>query len=116
MKEKLIPERLKAVREAQNLSLPEAARRTGIDKTSLWRYEQGEMGPSDAALRILAMYLSTSVDYLTGKTDDSGPDVKPMRIKEYYDLSKFIEIFQELTPSQQDVVKMVMLEFIKLRD
>ena len=110
MKEKLIPERLTKAREALGLSLPEAARKTGIDKAAFWRYEQGIMGPSETALRILAIYLDTSVPYLTGKTEDPAPDMFQISANRKQDVLRFLSLFDKLTERQQKLVEMIIEE------
>ena len=104
MKGKLVPERLKAAREAKGLSLPEAAKAIGIDKAALWRYEHGEMGASDTAIRILAMYLGTSVDYLTGVTDNPAPVVLPVDVQSYQNIGKLISGFLQLDERAQELI------------
>jgi transcriptional regulator with XRE-family HTH domain len=49
--------RLRTVREAQDLSLREAARRSGIDAAQLSRVERGESGLSINSLHALARVL-----------------------------------------------------------
>ena len=104
MKGKLIPERLKAAREAKGLSLTDAAKAIGIDKAALWRYEHGEMGVSDTAIRILAIYLGTSVDYLTGVTNNPAPVVLLVDVQSYQNISKFISGFLQLSDNFQELI------------
>lgn len=111
MKGKLIPERLKAAREAKGLSLPDAAKAIGIDKAALWRYEHGEMGASDTATRILAMYLGTSVDYLTGMTDDPAPDILPVSVDS--GTADFVCDYALLDEEQQEVILSIIRIFRK---
>jgi len=104
MREKLIPERLISIRETRGLSIPEAAKLTGIDKTAFWRYEQGTVGPSDAAIRILALYLDTSVEYLTGTTDDPTPTIIPVDIREYPGCTELLLEFKRLGSSDKALI------------
>ena len=113
MKGKLIPERLKTAREAKGLSLPDAAKAIGIDKAALWRYEHGEMGASDAAIRILAMYLGTSVDYLTGATDNPAPAIILVDVKDQQKITRLLSGFQKIEYEQQDLILMIIDAFIK---
>lgn len=100
----LVPERLRAVREQLGISSAEAARKTGIDKSIYWRYEQGVISASDTAIRILAMYLGTSVSYLTGETDDMTPDVIPVSYSTYRRLQAYADKFVGLKTEQQDLL------------
>ena len=80
MGKKLLPDRLKQIREALGITSAEAARRTGADKSTYAKYESGTAFPSAPMLRIMAMHLGTSVAYLTGEADDSAPDVLPVAV------------------------------------
>lgn len=112
MKNKLIPERLTGIREARGLSIPEAAKQTGIDKTAFWRYEQGAVGPSDTALRILALYLHTSEDYLTGRTDDPEPHAIVVNVSGQQELEKLLTAYKKLSIPQQEIILALMYMFI----
>ena len=71
MKPALIPERLVKARENLNLNKAQAADLMGLSPIGYLRYEQGLRVPSAQMLRIIALTFNTSVDYLTGQTDDS---------------------------------------------
>ena len=71
----LIPNRLISVREKQNLTKAEAARKIGLTAASYVRYEAGDRSPSPQVLMTIAEKLGTSVSFLSGKTDDISPDV-----------------------------------------
>ena len=70
----LIPERLKDRREALGLNKTNAARKIGLTQSGYVRYENGERKPTIQTIEAIAASLSTSVDYLIGKTDDPSPD------------------------------------------
>lgn len=69
MSAKLIPERLKIVRENMGITMAEASRRLNLSKIGYCRYEYGERGPSQQTLEIIAQCFNTSVEYLTGLSD-----------------------------------------------
>ena len=71
----LIPERLKNARENLGLSKAEAARQIGLTAASYVRYESGDRCPSLQVIQSIAEELGTSVAFLTGKTDDTSPNI-----------------------------------------
>ena len=71
----LSPERLKAMRESRGITAPELAQIACLDKSTYYRYEQGMAVPSGPTLRLLSLFLGTSMAYLCGKTDDPTPDL-----------------------------------------
>ena len=58
MSAKLIPERLKIVRENMGITMAEASRRLNLSKIGYCRYEYGERVPSQQTLEIIAQYLT----------------------------------------------------------
>lgn len=67
-------DRLKEKREQRGWSKLEASEYMGMPQSVYLRYESGERSPSYTALRDMALTLGTTVEYLTGKTDDDSPD------------------------------------------
>lgn len=57
-------EKLKHLREHQELSQKEVCRRIGLPCSTYSRYEGGDTQPNLAALRLLAKFFDVSVDYL----------------------------------------------------
>lgn len=53
MSAKLIPERLKFVRENMGITMAEASRRLNLSKIGYCRYEYGERVPSQQTLEII---------------------------------------------------------------
>jgi transcriptional regulator with XRE-family HTH domain len=74
MSTQLISERIKKARENLGITMAEASRRLNLSKIGYCRYEYGERTPSSQTLDVIARCFNTSVDYLTGKTDDMSPD------------------------------------------
>ena len=72
--ESMIAERLKIARERKGINKAEAARQLNLSKIGYGRYESSERIPSSQTLEVIAQCFHTSVDYLTGKTDDFSPD------------------------------------------
>ncbi|SNU07816.1 Helix-turn-helix [Lachnospiraceae bacterium] len=62
MQPTLIPENLKAAREAMGITKVEAARRMNIPQSSYVRYENGVRKPTHATIIQMAQVLNTSAD------------------------------------------------------
>ena len=74
MNEQLLSERIKIARKNLGITKAEAARRLNLSKIGYCRYEYGERTPSIQTLEVIAKCFNTSIDYLTGETDDITPD------------------------------------------
>ena len=86
MNEQLISERIKKAREKLGITKAEASRRLNLSKIGYCRYEYGERTPSPQTLEVIAQCFNTSVDYLTGLSDDSDPTQIVVNKKEYPEL------------------------------
>lgn len=74
--------RIKALRTSKGFTMEELVRRTGLSRTSLYRYEQGETKAIPAkVMLVLADTLGTTVDYLLGETDNA--DEQLYTVKEW---------------------------------
>ena len=62
--------KLKRARGQRGFTQDELARRCGISKMQLFRYEKGESDPASAVIAALAHELGVSSDYLLDLTDD----------------------------------------------
>lgn len=69
-----LSERIRQARENLGITKAEASRRLNLSKIGYCRYEYGERTPSIQTLEVIARCFNTSVDYLTGKTDNILPD------------------------------------------
>ncbi len=58
--------RLRALREEQRLSQAKAAKKVGVSKNSLYRYENNLQEPTFSTLVRFAVCYHTSLDYLAG--------------------------------------------------
>ena len=86
-----ISERIMAAREKLGISKAEAARRLNLTYIGYCRYEYGDRTPSTQTLELIAQCYGTSVDYLTGKTDDNRNDYLVVSRKDEPELFKLIE-------------------------
>lgn len=62
-------ERLKSLREEQNISREDLAQKLGISYWALSKYENDEREPNNALLAQFADYFHVSTDYLLGRTN-----------------------------------------------
>ena len=94
MKTELLPDRLIAIREQLELNKAKAAARIGLSPIGYLRYEQGLRLPTPQMTEIIALRLNTSVDYLTGATDDPSADQLLISRKENQELFEILMEFQ----------------------
>lgn len=65
-----LPDKLRELRNKQNLSQKDAAKRLGISPSIVSGYETGERTPSTENLLSLSYLYHCSTDYLLGKTEE----------------------------------------------
>ena len=63
----VFPAKIKGLREAQGLSLREAAEDMGMNKQSIGQYEQRIYFPDTRRLLTIACYYGVSLDWLFGR-------------------------------------------------
>ena len=107
---KFLPERLISVREHLGITSAEAARKTGIKKEMMWKYENGISAPAEPTLRIISLYLGTSAAYLCGETDDPGPDMLVVKVGNDPDKAQFVWLYDQLSGYQKKLIIAVMKE------
>lgn len=78
---KIIPERLKEVREIRGLNQSELARAMGVSRETISQYERGQSSPSGDKLMLLLMELRTPLSYLTTKRLPYEPRTKPITFR-----------------------------------
>lgn len=66
-------ERLRELREDNNLKQKELAEKLLVDQRSLSFYEIGKYEPNIETIKKIALFFNVSVDYLLGLTDDPKP-------------------------------------------
>ena len=62
-------ERIKMLREKNNLSQEELGKIIGVKRFSIYSYEKGKSCPEMKGLIALADHFNVSIDYLVGRTD-----------------------------------------------
>lgn len=66
-------QRLRDLREDNDLKQSEIAALLNVGQTTYSRYESGALDIPSASLIKLADYYKTSIDYILGRTDDKKP-------------------------------------------
>lgn len=74
-------QRLKDLREDCDLTQSKVAEVLSCSQTTYSRYETGELNVPVESLKKLAIYFNTSIDYLTGLTDEKRPYKRSSRLK-----------------------------------
>ena len=69
-------ERIRELRKSSGLTQQELGAVLGVAKNTVSQYETGRNTPNDDIKIAMANYFNVSMDYLMGKTDQSGFDSK----------------------------------------
>jgi len=69
----IIGEKLRELRIENEESLEDVAKKTGLSKSLLSRYERGLVDPGLKSLTNLVKYFNVSLDWLFGFTEDKKP-------------------------------------------
>lgn len=104
MKPVLDTERLRQIREEKGWSKKHTAEEMGILQDVYLRYENGVRLPSYSVIKNMALTLGTSVEYLSGKTDDKMPMDFIVHSHEK-GLSYVIESYQKLSPTNKNRIQ-----------
>lgn len=83
--------RLSECRKHLGLTKQQAAAKLGMAQPTYLRYENGDRMPSEHVIRTIAEGFDTSVEYLTGKSDDPLPNYYVIKKETDEDLFLFIE-------------------------
>ena len=111
----LIPEKLKEARERVGITRVEAARRMNIPQSSYVRYEKGDRKPTHATIVQMAQILGTSVDYLTGESNDDGANTALVYKKEEPILYEITTGAKEFNEAQLNRLLKYYKEIVKLK-
>ena len=112
MKPILNTERLRLIREEKGWSKKHTAEEMGILQDVYLRYENGIRLPSYSVIKNMALTLGTSIEYLSGKTDDKQPMGFIIHSHEK-GLSFVIESYQKLTPSNKENIQKYVKELLE---
>lgn len=104
---------LKRLRKQHKLSQQKLADILHVSQQSVYKYENNITSPDIETLIRMADYFNTSIDYLLEYTDiphKIEPVEKYMLNEEETEL---VSLYQKLTPSQKETIRMVMIEYLK---
>ena len=87
--------RLQQLRQERGMTQGELARRLGLSKETVYRYEHNLQDPSLKTAVRLAVLLRTSLDYLTGLDDAYTIRLSNLTMEERYVLELFLQTFVE---------------------
>lgn len=103
----LFPERLKELREKEELSRQQLADILGVSRASLEYYEKGKRTPDIEVLYKLSEHFNVTADYLIGRTDKCGESTDVNAMCRYTGLSeKAVNILTNIK-SKEDFIKII---------
>ena len=105
--------RLIECREKLGITKQEAARRMEMSQPAYLRYESGERTPSIHVVYYMAHILGTSVEYLTGQTDNPNPTTYWIDRKIDPELFSYIRLYKS---SSSDIRERLNAYLQKLSD
>jgi len=99
--QEILRRRITEARESQGLNQVQLATRSGVTPAAISQIEKGHRTPTIPVLRRIAKVLGVSLDYLTGKTNQS----KLKDMLEDPEVMAFYRGFQSLDPEDKKVIK-----------
>ena len=85
--------RLRQLREDRGLSRAAFAKRLGVSKETVYRYENNVQDPSLARAKQTALILHTSLDYLMGLEDGYTVKLPQLNEEQRKSLNDFLRVF-----------------------
>lgn len=102
-------ERLKKLREQENISREHLADLLSITYSALSKYETGKREPDFELLKKIAVYFNVSTDYLLGNTNEctQSPHQEEGTVcfQVSYNDPELLKFYKELTVSNEESVK-----------
>lgn len=86
--------RLKKLRKSKCLSQEGAAKRLGVSKNTIYRYENNLMEPTRERLVKLAIVYNTSIDYICGLIDEDPLVLYGLTQKQQTNLMDLVQSFK----------------------
>lgn len=90
----MIPERIKELREKNNLTQSSLAKKLNVTRSSVNAWEMGISMPSTALIVELAKLFQVSTDYLLGLNENVSLDISSLNDKEIMILYDLIQYFK----------------------
>lgn len=108
---KLIGDKLKSLREENQLSVDELAKALGFAKTVIWGYESGKKQVSVSHLELLADYYKVSVDFLL----ERDQTVNKLDLQRITDLASVNLMVDDQTVNKEELAEVTSYLQIKRR-
>lgn len=96
----MVSERIKQLREKNNLTQASLAKKLNVTRSSVNAWEMGISVPSTSLIVDLARLFHVSTDYLLGMNENVSLDISSLNEKEIMILYELIEYFKSLKKSQ----------------
>lgn len=96
----MISERIKQLREKNNLTQSSLAKKLNVTRSSVNAWEMGISVPSTSLIVDLARLFHVSTDYLLGMNENVSLDISSLSEKEIMIIYELIEYFKSLKKSQ----------------
>lgn len=100
---------LKKLRQERGISQQALAKAIGISQQSVNKYENHSIEPDIATLIVLSEYFDTTVDYLIGKTNEHGNNI---RLSES---ERMLEKYKALGSKEKLCVRTIVDTFYKIK-
>ena len=101
------PERLAEKRKRSGMTQREAAKKMHLSISGYSNFENGVRVPSWQTIHIMALTFKTSVEYLTGKTDDPAPTHLLMPVDDGPETSDLVVGYLELSDEEKGAVRTI---------
>ncbi|ANU10163.1 transcriptional regulator [Planococcus antarcticus DSM 14505] len=108
---KQIGEKLKDLREQNQLSVDDLALALGFAKTVIWGYESGKKQVSVSHLELLADYYKVSIDFLLGRDQASSK----LDIAQMADLNSVILVVDDQPVNDEELAEVTSYLQVKRR-
>lgn len=91
------PDRILSLREEKNITRAELARKVGVSKTTIQKWEEGSTSPRRDKIVILSQIFNVDEAYLLGIQDEPvRVGIKPITIMDTYLTDEDLQIFKKL--------------------
>lgn len=98
-----LSDRIKSLRLSANMTQTEFGEKFGIVKSTVSLYESGKSTPNDEIKKQICDYFGISLDYLLGREDVEGHDIKDNDINQYASNGLNYYINEETAKTAQEI-------------
>ena len=105
---KIIGQRIKELRESENLTKVEFGKKFGVSSMAVAHYENGTNGPKIHTAAIIATHYGVSLDWLYGRTDKREPRPTPTLTQRQREAIQFYDNYLEADGKDREVVDLLL--------